>query len=218
MLSVSAAEPLSAQPAVLCTHAPHSILASSAAEPFSAQPVFCTTHDRHRILTGSAAKSLSNQSVFCTTHAPHRMLAGSTAGPRYAACTLVAGALDFSALELFEAQRAHMWQRLAGSALAGQGPSLFTYSWDDAIADPIRAPACLHAAAAMALSLASSVTFQTSFFQGHSDVPTAPCWSKAAISKDAVSGLARRMKSHRSGVPWLLVGLPLTTACTLENE
>ncbi|GFH29169.1 hypothetical protein HaLaN_27789 [Haematococcus lacustris] len=31
-----------------------------------------------------------------------------------------------------------MWAVLAGSWLACQGPSLFTYSWDDSVADPFR--------------------------------------------------------------------------------
>lgn len=66
------------------------------------------------------------------------MVAGTGAGPRHAAAALAAGALDFVALEPFEAQRARLWGTLAGSGLAAQGPTLFAYSWDDPIADPLR--------------------------------------------------------------------------------
>ncbi|KAL6750236.1 hypothetical protein V8C86DRAFT_2441165, partial [Haematococcus lacustris] len=51
---------------------------------------------------------------------------------------LAAGAADFLGLEVWEQQRREMWAVLAGSWLACQGPSLFTYSWDDSVADPFR--------------------------------------------------------------------------------
>ncbi|KAJ9516343.1 hypothetical protein QJQ45_001043 [Haematococcus lacustris] len=51
---------------------------------------------------------------------------------------LAAGAADFLGLEVWEQQRREMWVVLAGSWLACQGPSLFTYSWDDSVADPFR--------------------------------------------------------------------------------
>ncbi|GFH11828.1 uncharacterized protein HaLaN_07395 [Haematococcus lacustris] len=51
---------------------------------------------------------------------------------------LAAGAADFLGLEVWEQQRREMWAVLAGSWLVCQGPSLFTYSWDDSVADPFR--------------------------------------------------------------------------------
>jgi len=80
------------------------------------------------------------------------MLAGATSGPRYAAFKVAAGALDFGGLEVFERQRVALWRRVAGSLLACQGPTLIAYSWDDAIADPIRyVCACARVFACMCL-------------------------------------------------------------------
>jgi hypothetical protein len=50
----------------------------------------------------------------------------------------VAAAVDFMGFEAWESQRRWMWGVLAGSPVVMRGPTLLTYSWDDAVADPLR--------------------------------------------------------------------------------
>lgn len=85
-------------------------------------------HPGRRVVNARRARSQSSASGLNAL--PLSLLEFSTG--------VVAGAMDFVGLEAWEGQRQAMWGTLAGSDAALQGPSLFCYSWNDEVADPVR--------------------------------------------------------------------------------